>query len=351
VGELADLTQQHPAGQSAGHIPVLLHEVLEGLNVKSGGWYCDATVGGGGHAVAILEAAAPQGRLVGLDRDPEAVARAATRLQCFGARVHIVHSSYARLGEVLRSVGMPALDGVLLDLGFSSWQVDDPQRGFAFRADGPLDMRFDPGSDGPTAADLVNGLPEAELIDLLRRYGEEPHSRRIAQAIIAARPLRSTAHLAEVIVAAIGRSPQDRIHPATRTFQALRLAVNHELETLEQALPQAVTALHPGGRLAIITFHSLEDRIVKHFLKQEERGCICPPEAPVCTCGREPTLRILTRKPVVPSATEIAANPRSRSAKLRVAEKVLPVAVSDQPSAFSEPSRSSRHNRPLTTES
>ncbi len=321
MGELADLTHRHPEHESAGHIPVLLTEVLEGLNVKPGGCYLDATVGGGGHAIAILEAAAPNGRLLGLDRDPAAAARTAARLQHFGKQAQIVHTSYARLSEILHSVGISCLDGVLFDLGFSSWQVDDPERGFAFRADGPLDMRFDPGSEEPTAADLVNELPEAELTDILRRYGEEPRSRRIAQAIVAARPIRSTAHLADIIVAAGGRSKKDKIHPATRTFQALRIAVNRELEILEQTLPQVVTALHPGGRLAIITFHSLEDRIVKHFLKQEERGCICPPQSPVCTCGRTPTLRILTRKPVAPSAAEMADNPRSRSAKLRVAEK------------------------------
>ncbi|HOU14496.1 MAG TPA: 16S rRNA (cytosine(1402)-N(4))-methyltransferase RsmH [Anaerolineae bacterium] len=313
MGELEDLTR---------HVPVLVHEVLAGLNIKPGGCYLDATVGGGGHAVAILEAAGPDGRLLGLDRDPEAAARAATRLQRFGAQAQVIHTSYAHLREVLSSAGMSSLDGALFDLGFSSWQVDDPTRGFAFRVDGPLDMRFNPGSDEPTAADLVNRLPEAELVGLLRRYGEEPHSRRIAQAIVAARPIRSTGRLADVIVAAVGRSKKEKIHPATRTFQALRIAVNRELDTLEQALPQAVTALRPGGRLAIITFHSLEDRIVKHFLKQEERGCICPPEVPVCTCGRQPTLHIVTRKPLVPSAAEIAANPRSRSAKLRVAEKL-----------------------------
>jgi len=330
VGEPANLTQPYPTGESAGHIPVLLREVLEGLNIRPDGWYLDATVGGGGHAAAILEAAAPHGRLLGLDRDPEAAARAAARLRPFGERAQIVHASYAQLGEVLRTAGVSSLDGVLFDLGFSSWQVDDPERGFAFRADGPLDMRFDPGSGEPTAGDLVNGLTEAELTDLLRRYGEEPHSRRIARAIVAARPIRSTGHLADVIVAAVGRSPRERLHPATRTFQALRIAVNRELEMLAQALPQAVTALRPGGRLVVITFHSLEDRLVKQFLKQEERGCICPPEAPVCTCGHTPTLEILTRKPIVPDAEEVAANPRSRSAKLRVAVK-----RSDQPSAVS----------------
>ncbi len=322
MAEFPDLTLRSTANDRPGHIPVLLKEVLAGLNVKAGRCYLDATVGGGGHAAAILAATEPDGRLLGLDRDPQAVARALTRLQSFGRRVQIYHTSYTHLNEVLRNSGMPLLDGVLFDLGFSSWQIDDAERGFAFRTAGPLDMRFDPTSDEPTAADLLNRLTETELVELLRRYGEEPHSRRIARAILAARPIYDTAHLAEVIVAALGRSPRDKIHPATRTFQALRIAVNHELEMLEQALPQAVTVLRPGGRLVIITFHSLEDRLVKQFLRQEERGCICPPEAPVCTCGRRPTLRLITRKPLVPSAEEITANPRSRSAKLRVAEKL-----------------------------
>lgn len=305
-----------------GHIPVLLAEVIDGLAVKPGGCYLDATAGGGGHTAAILEASAPNGRVLGLDRDLEAVTRATVRLRTFGARGQVIHASYAQLHDVIRRVGFPPLDGALFDLGFSSWQVDAAERGFAFRVDGPLDMRFDRTGDDPTASDLVNEWPESELVDLLRRYGEEPQSRRIARAIVAARPVRGTTHLSDVIAAAVGRAPKTRIHPATRTFQALRIAVNHELETIEQALPQAVAALRPGGRLAVIAFHSLEDRVVKHFLRQEARGCICPPNSPICTCGHEPTLQVLTRKPIVPSAEEIAANPRSRSAKLRVAEKL-----------------------------
>ncbi len=340
MGELADLTALEPdadarsqsevqAGRQkhSGHIPILLAEALDGLAIKPGGYYLVATVSGGGHATAILEASAPGGRLLGLDRDPEAVTRAAMHLKPFGDRAQVVLMSYVHLTTALHHAGFPPLDGVLFDLGFSSWQVDDPARGFAFRTDGPLDMRFDPTGDDPPAAVLVNQLDEVELADLLRRYGEEPHSRRIAQAIVAARPIRSTGHLAEVIVATVGRARGEKtarspMHPATRTFQALRIAVNRELEGIAEALPQAVAALRPGGRLAVITFHSLEDRIVKQYLKQEERGCICPPKAPVCTCGHAPTLRNITRKPIVPSAEEITANPRSRSAKLRVAEKL-----------------------------
>lgn len=335
MGEPANLTTLEPdagagsqsgarAGQRErrGHTPILLAEVLDGLAIKPGGYYLDTTVGGGGHATAILEASGPAGRLLGLDRDPEAAARSAMHLKPFGDRAQVLPMSYVHLTKALHRAGFPPLEGILFDLGFSSWQVDDPTRGFAFRADGPLDMRFDPTGDDPPASVLVNQLAEAELVDLLRRYGEEPRSRRIAQAIVAARPIRSTGQLAEVIVAAVGRTRGERLHPATRTFQALRIAVNRELEGIAEALPQAVAALRPGGRLAVITFHSLEDRIVKQFLKQEERGCICPSKAPVCTCGHAPTLQNITRKPIIPSAEEIAANPRSRSAKLRVAEKI-----------------------------
>lgn len=306
---------------AAGHVPVLLSEVLQGLAVRPGGRYIDATVGGGGHAAAILTASAPQGELLGLDRDPAAAQRAAERLEPFGARANVQHSSYIHLAAVATAMGWPLVDGVLFDLGFSSWQVDEPARGFAFRTEGPLDMRFDPTGDAPTAATLVNGLPETELALLLWEYGEEPRSRRIAQAIVAARPIRSTTHLAEVIVAAVGR-PRGELHPATRTFQALRIAVNEELEALTAALPQAVALLKAGGRLAVITFHSLEDRIVKQFMQREERTCICPPQQPICTCHHQPTLRVLTRKPITPTAEELAANPRSRSAKLRVAERI-----------------------------
>jgi len=318
MGESADLSRTS-AGQ---HLSVLLAEVLTGLAVTSGGTYIDGTVGGGGHAAALLEASAPDGRLLGLDRDPQAVTRAQARLQPFGSRACLIHGSYAALEITAHREGFFPADGVLLDLGFSSYQVDDPQRGFAFRHEGPLDMRFDPTAGGPTAAELVNDLPESELAALLWRYGEEPRSRAIARAIVAARPIHSTAQLAGVIVAATGRTSSRSLHPATRSFQALRIAVNGELEALETALPQALNVLCAGGRLAVITFHSLEDRIVKRFFQQGVHPCICPPEAPVCTCGRQPTLRLITRKPLTPGAAELAANPRSRSAKLRVVEKI-----------------------------
>ncbi|MBN1920405.1 MAG: 16S rRNA (cytosine(1402)-N(4))-methyltransferase RsmH [Anaerolineae bacterium] len=317
MGEAADLS----VISAARHLPVLLNEVLEGLAVRSGGMYIDGTVGGGGHAAALLEASAPDGCLLGFDRDPHAVARAQARLQAFGSRARIIHTAYTALEAFARTEGFLSVDGVLLDLGFSSYQIDDPQRGFAFRHEGPLDMRFDPTTSEPTAAELVNGLPESELAALLWRYGEEPRNRVIARAIVAARPVYSTQHLAQIIVAAAGRGASRSLHPATRTFQALRIAVNGELEALEAVLPQALTVLRPGGRLAVITFHSLEDRMVKRFFQQAAHPCICPPEAPVCTCGRQPTLRLITRKPLAPGADELAANPRSRSAKLRIAER------------------------------
>lgn len=304
------------------HIPVLLQAVLDGMALKPGGCYLDATVGGAGHATAILKATTPDGRILGLDRDPEAVNRAANRLASFGQRAQLVHASYVDLARVTQKTGFVPLDGILIDLGFSSWQIDNALRGFSFRLNGPLDMRFDTTSDEPSAADLVNQLSESEIVDLLWQYGEEPRSRRIAQAIVAARPIHSTKQLATIIEQTIGRARGTHIHPATQTFQALRIAVNEELEGIHIVLPQALKVLRSGGRLAVITFHSLEDRIVKQFFKQQARGCICPPKSPICTCGQQPTVRILTRKPISPTEEEILANPRSRSAKLRIVEKI-----------------------------
>lgn len=302
------------------HVPVLFQVVLDGLQVRPGGRYVDATVGGGGHAAGILSASSPGGRLLGLDRDPAAVEAARNRLAPCAGRVVLVHSSFTCLAEVARARQFVPADGVLFDLGLSSLQLADPTRGFAFLADGPLDMRFDPAQGGPSAAALVNRLSPGELAALLYRYGEERQARRIAEAIAAARPLHTTKELAVVVEQAVGR--RGRIHPATRTFQALRIAVNDELDALEAALPQAVEILAPGGRLAVISFHSLEDRPVKRFLRRESRDCICPPEMPVCTCDHRATLRRVTRKPIRPTAQEIAANPRARSARLRVAERI-----------------------------
>ena len=289
------------------------------LKPESGQHFIDGTVGGGGHAQGILEASAPDGQLLGIDADPEALQVAQVRLEAFGPRITLVQSNFIRLEEIAGQRGFYPVHGILFDLGVSSMQLSVAARGFSFQRNGPLDMRMDPGLQ-KTAADLVNDLPVKELADLLWRYGEERRARRIAQAIAAARPLTTTGKLVEVLIRAVGR--RGRIHPATRTFQALRIAVNDELGALEAVLPQAMRILAPGGRLAVISFHSLEDRLVKWFFRQEARDCICPPDMPICSCGHRAVLRIVTRRPEVPSAMEKAGNPRSRSAKLRVAEKL-----------------------------
>jgi len=316
---------EHLGETKARHIPVLVAEVVAGLGVRPGGCYLDATVGGGGHTAAILDASAPDGWVLGLDRDAEAVLRARERLGAYGDRVVVEHASYVDLLDVLRQAQRGPLDGVIFDLGFSSWQIEDPARGFSFLQDGPLDMRFDTGH-GATAADLVNQLSEDALAQILFDYGEEARSRRIARAIVAARPIGTTGELARIVSAAVGgrrgAGAPARLHPATRTFHALRIAVNQELQAIAVAMPDALAALRTGGRLGVIAFHSLEDRIVKQFMQRESRDCICPPEFPVCQCDHRRSLRILTRKPIVPSDAEIMANPRSRSAKLRLAEKL-----------------------------
>lgn len=319
---------QAGAEKSPAHLPVLRSEVLTWLRPQRGRNYVDATVGAGGHAHAILEASVPDGRVLGLDVDAEALALAAERLRAFGHRARLVQGSFTDIKTLTAEGGFDPLDGVLFDLGVSSMQLDRPARGFSFAAEGPLDMRLNP-SHGPSAAGLVSTLSERELADLIFTYGEEPAARRIARAIVHRRaitPFRSTIDLARVVGGAAGRGGRAswRIHPATRTFQALRIAVNDELGALEAALPAALDVLAPGGRLVVIAFHSLEDRIVKRFFQGQARDCVCPPEAPQCRCHGQARLRILTRKPVVASPAEVAANPRSRSAKLRAAEKVGP---------------------------
>lgn len=302
------------------HVPVLLDAVIDTLRPRAGGRYVDGTLGGGGHARAILEASAPDGRLLGLDHDPAALSRARTLLAPFGGRAVCVRASFADLGAVADAHGFSPLDGVVLDLGLSSDQLDDAARGFSFQVTGPLDMRMDPGAP-ERAADLVNALTEQDLADVLYRLGDERRSRRIARAIVASRPIESTTELANVVARAAG-GHAGRIHPATRTFQALRIAVNGELDALAAVLPQAIDRLAPGGRLAVISFHSLEDRIVKHTLRDEARECVCPPGLPECRCGHRARLRLVTRRPIEPSAAEVQANPRARSAKLRVAERL-----------------------------
>jgi 16S rRNA (cytosine1402-N4)-methyltransferase len=314
------------ASVDRGHAPVLATEAIDALAPRSGGRYLDATFGGGGHTRLLLDAGAPDGRVLALDADPEAVARgeALATEPAYRGRLQVAHANFEDLGAVAVETGFAPLDGVLMDLGLSSFQLDTAERGFAFRYDGPLDMRFDPERGLPASA-LVNELPEGELADLIYRYGEEPKSRRIARAIVRERaraPIETTTRLAEIVSAAVGGRRGAETHPATRTFQALRIATNRELEVLDTALDAAVGALAPGGRLAVIAFHSLEDRLVKSFIQRESATCICPPEQPVCTCDHHPRLRKITRKPVRPSAAEIARNPRSRSAILRVAERI-----------------------------
>jgi len=298
------------------HQPVLYQEVLIGLRPTPGGKYIDDTLGAGGHAAGLLALSSPDGQLLGMDLDPAALEVARRTLEPFGARARIVQGSYTQMAEVAKDFApadgsLQRADGILLDLGLSSLQVDDPTRGFAFRLEGPLDMRFDPQAE-LTAAEIVNEWPEAELADVLYQYGEERQSRKIARAIGAARPLHTTRQLAEVVAEAIGgQRGAGRLHPATRTFQALRIAVNGELEAVETVLPVAVSLLKPGGRLAVISFHSLEDRIVKTFFRQQARAT-----------DFVPPLKEITRKPVVTTDDEVARNPRARSARLRIVEKV-----------------------------
>jgi len=301
------------------HTPVLLQEVLEGLAVRPGGWYVDCTVGLGGHSRAILEASSPGGRLLGLDADPQTLGQARLRLSEFGSRARLVCGNFSELAQIAQENGVLQANGILMDLGLSSWQLADADRGFSFQQDGAVDMRFNPDK-GDSAADLLNTLPESELAELIWKYGEEPESRRVARAIVAARPIHRTSELAEVVAGAIRK--RGKIHPATRTFQALRIAVNRELESLEEALPQAAQLLAPGARLAVISFHSLEDRIVKTFFRNESRDCICPPGLPGCVCNHRAIVWMVSKKPITPGPREIAANPRARSAKLRIVERL-----------------------------
>src|SRR5512140_3821605 len=308
-----------------GHQPVMPDEVLGTLAPQPGSLQIDATVGGGGHTERILEAAKPDGRVLGLDADEAAIERVGRRLARFGDRLVLRQANFGELAEVAPAAGFGAVDGMLFDLGLSSFQLADTDRGFGFRAGGPLDMRFD-ASRGMPAAELLATLTADELAALFRRYGEEPAAWRIAKAIVAARAT-SAVGTAEELAALVERvmpvNPRlrRRTHPATRVFQALRIAVNGELDALEAGLAAAVDLLRPGGRLVVLSYHSLEDRIVKRFIAAEQRGCVCPPEIPVCVCGRQPRLRSLG-KSQTPSAEEIDTNPRSRSARLRGAERV-----------------------------
>ena len=302
------------------HQPVLLQEIIHALQPSAGGRYVDGTIGAGGHARGILEACSPDGLLLGLDVDPQALALARELLAPYGRRLILAQASYASLREQIGAVDWDSIDGLLLDLGVSSMQLDTAGRGFSFRLDGPVNMRFDAGSRR-TAASLLNERRESELVEILRVYGEEPQARRIAGAIVRGRPIRSTTQLADVILRATGNRGT-RIHPATRTFQALRITVNDELRSLEKVLPQAVAALRTGGRLAIISYHSLEDRIVKDYVREMSKEVRNPPFEPIHMAERAPVLRNLTPKPIVPTTEENRLNPRARSAKLRIAEKL-----------------------------
>jgi 16S rRNA (cytosine1402-N4)-methyltransferase len=299
------------------HKPVLVTETLSALNVQPGGHYIDCTVGSGGHAASILDASAPGGQLLGIDADPDALKAARIRLQ--GKAVIPVNDNFANLKAICQKYGFYQVQGILFDLGLSSLQLNANSRGFSFQCDAPLDMRFSQDQQ-LTAADLVNTLSEMELADIIRQYGEERYSRQIARNIVLKRPLHTTLELAQIVLETLGRR-RGHIHPATRTFQALRIAVNRELENLEAALPQTVELLGQGGRLVVISYHSLEDRLVKNFMRSQSQRCICPPGIPVCTCKHSPTLILVSKRIITASATEVAANPRSRSAKLRVAER------------------------------
>lgn len=326
------------------HVPVMLEEVLQYLRPVSGGHYIDGTLGGGGHTAAILERSAPDGKVLGIDTDAQALEQVRERLPQMveQGRLVLVHGNFAELARLANEAGFMSVQGVLLDLGFSSDQMENAERGFSFSAEGLLDMRLDQ-SQALTAADLVNTLGEQELADIFWRYGEEHRSRQIARRIVREREkgaIRTTAQLAALAAAGVPYK-YGAIHPATRIFQALRIAVNRELEQLETALPQVLDVLtasaqpaggreserggaqQPAGRMVIISFHSLEDRLVKEFLRRESRDCICPPGTPVCVCGHKARLRLLTRKPVTPTVQEVLANPRARSARLRAAEIVV----------------------------
>jgi len=310
-----------------GHLPVLVDEVIEMLAPAPGSLHIDATLGAGGHTERILEAASPEGRVLGVDADPAAIHRVEVRLRArFGERLVLRQGNFRDLATIAAEAGFGAVDGALFDLGLSSYQLADRDRGFGFRAGGPLDMRFDT-SRGVPAAELLASLDADELTALFRRYGEEPKAGRIARAIVDARrtaPITTAEELAALVERVAPPDPRKRrrIHPATRVFQALRIAVNEELEALQAGLAAALDLLRPGGRLVVLSYHSLEDRIVKRFFQAERRGCICPPQLPVCVCGRNPRLRLVTNPSLTPTAAEIAANPRARSARLRAAERL-----------------------------
>jgi 16S rRNA (cytosine1402-N4)-methyltransferase len=302
------------------HVPVLLDEVIAGLQAQRGGYFVDCTVGLGGHAAAILEKISPSGRLLGIDADPEAIKISQDKLSDYGEAVTLVNDNFVNLEDISRRYHFHPVDGILFDLGVSSLQLDTAERGFSFHLDAPLNMRFD-AEQGLTASDIVNSFSEQELAKLIEKYGEERHSRRIARHIVQNRPIANTVELARLVEQALG-GKRAKIHPATRTFMALRIAVNNELQNLELALKQTIDLLRPGGRLTVISYHSLEDRIVKQFMRDAASSCLCPPGTVICHCGHTPTLKLISRKVIKPTSLEIESNQRSRSAKLRIAERL-----------------------------
>ncbi len=307
------------------HVPIMLNEVLEYMEIKSGGVYVDGTLGGAGHSIEIARRMQPGGRLIGIDQDEEAIAASSERLKEFKDSVIIVHNNFRNIKSVVENAGFSAVDGILMDIGVSSHQIDQEERGFSYMQDGPLDMRMDK-SRALTAEDLLNDLSEKELSRIIKEYGEENWAVRISKFICDERSknrIKTTGQLVEIIKKAIpAAARKEGGHPAKRTFQALRIAVNDELRVLESAVKDAVSILAPGGRLAVITFHSLEDRIVKTLFNSMEKPCTCPHTIPICMCGKQPELKVVTRKPVTATQEELELNSRAKSAKLRVAERV-----------------------------
>ena len=305
------------------HKSIMLEEVIESLAIKPNGIYVDGTLGGAGHSSEIVKRLGEDGRLIGIDQDGEAIEAATKRLKPYKDKVTIVRSNYAQMKEVLRDLGIPKVDGILLDLGVSSYQLDNAERGFTYREDVPLDMRMDQRQT-KTAKDIVNDYSEMELYHIIRDYGEDPFAKNIAKHIVKNRtdkPIETTFELNEIIKAAVPAKMRQNGHPSKQTFQAIRIECNQELEVLKKALDELIDLLHPGGRFCIITFHSLEDRIVKNAFRRNENPCTCPPEFPVCVCGKVSKGKVITRKPILPGAEELEVNSRSKSAKLRVFEK------------------------------
>lgn len=300
----------------SSHVPVLLDEVIDALQVNPDGRYVDCTVGSGGHSAAILERG---GRVLGIDIDPNAIDAARQRLTGYGDRINLINNSFENLEIVCAETNFSPVNGVLFDLGMSSLQISDPERGFSFQSEGPLRMCFDPSAE-LTAETIVNDYPETELAKIIRDYGEESRSKAIARAIVSNRPISTTIQLSAIVSRAAGF--HGRIHPATKTFQAIRIAVNRELERIKSALRQAVNILIIGGRLVVISFHSLEDRLVKEFMRTEATDCICPPRTPACVCNHHARFKLITKKVIIPSSAEVETNPLSRSAKMRVAERI-----------------------------